>query len=150
MLRLQFRSGRGGSSQKVNPPPLSHTISSIEAGETRNTFSKHWCLEKCVTLGSLMLLKSLSAGSLLVLTSRFFLLLTVMIRGIAWVQAQCFQDPNEQHMQTRSAQPWNRLLCFYRDATKMVQKQELPAFLRDRPPAPSTWLYLHHTCTLHS
>ena len=70
-------------SQKVNPPPLSHTISSIEASETRNTFCKHSCLEKCVTLGSLMLLKSLSAGSLLVLTSHFFLLLTVMIRGIA-------------------------------------------------------------------
>lgn len=75
MRRLPLRSDRGAVffPRKLNPALLSQIISFIEAGKTRSTFYKHWCLVKRATLGSLMLLESLSAGSLLVLTSHFFL-----------------------------------------------------------------------------
>lgn len=136
--------------QSETHPLLSQAISSIEAGETRIIFYKHWCLVKCVTLGSLMLLKSLSAGSLLVLTSHFFLLLTLIIRRIAWVQDQCFQDLKEQQTQTCSARPWNHGCPV--SIGKLLKRFRNKSFLPPQgtyPLPPSTWLHLHHTCTLH-
>lgn len=53
-------------------PPLCPSISSIKEEKTRSSLYKHCHVVRYVTPGYLMLLKSLSAGLLLVLTNHFF------------------------------------------------------------------------------
>lgn len=76
-------------------PPLCPSVSSIKEGKTRSSLYKHCHVLRYETPGYLMLPKSLSAGSLLLLNNHFFPITNCYDYENCLCMAQYVRDPNE-------------------------------------------------------